>query len=502
MTREERAARIAELRRWVNEQHSEFEDEGFPPDVQEAWDTNNRELREHERVMGELEARDARIRDLATAEENRENGADLGATRGRATPALISRMTEAQVYDLSNIRFNPLNPGQGAHELRDRALRAVEVAHFAHPSADEARCRAHVSGLVRSESDEIELTPLARRILTTGHPDYRRAFGKIMSASLSGMGGFASLSPAEQRAVDAVRANMAVGSGATGGFAVPYVLDPTVIPTSNLSVNPFRAICRTEQITVNEWRGVTSAGVSAAYALEAAEATDNSPTLAQPPIVMNRAQCFIPVSIELTQDWGGLQGELASLIQDAKDDLEATKFTSGSGTNEPQGIITGATTTVTGTGGAASFVIGDLYAMEQALGPRFRPRAQWIANRFVYNKVRQFDTAGGAGLWMYVNQGLNNNVPRGGNTGAELLGYSANEDSAMLAVLTTGSKIAVLGDPRYYVIVDRIGMDIEVIPHLFGATSRYPTGQRGFYAFWRNSAKVMDVNAFRVLITA
>jgi HK97 family phage major capsid protein len=218
---------------------------------------------------------------------------------------------------------------------------------------------------------------------------------------------------------------------------------------------------------------------------------------------MVRANCFVPVSIELTQDWGALQSELANLIQDSKDDLEATKFVTGTGTNEPTGIVTGGTTTVTGTGGAATFVVGDLYAVEQALGPRFRPRAQWIGNRFTYNKARQFDTAGGANLLIYLPAGLANDVPRGGNMGQQLIGYPMNEASGVIAVLTTGSKILILGDPRYYIIVDRIGLDIEVIPHLFGAAQgNLPTGQRGFYAFWRNNARVLDPNAFRVLVTA
>jgi hypothetical protein len=34
MTREERAARVEELRRWIAEQNEEFRDEGFPADVQ------------------------------------------------------------------------------------------------------------------------------------------------------------------------------------------------------------------------------------------------------------------------------------------------------------------------------------------------------------------------------------------------------------------------------------------------------------------------------------
>ena len=48
-------------------------------------------------------------------------------------------------------------------------------------------------------------------------------------------------------------------------------------------------------------------------------------------------------------------------------------------------------------------------------------------------------------------------------------------------------------------IVDRIGLSVELIPHLFGANQR-PTGQRGLYAYWRISSKVVDANAFRALI--
>jgi hypothetical protein len=50
----------------------------------------------------------------------------------------------------------------------------------------------------------------------------------------------------------------------------------------------------------------------------------------------------------------------------------------------------------------------------------------------------------------------------------------------------------VLGDFRYFIIVDRIGMDVELIPHLFGASGR-PLGQRGIYAIWRNNSAVGDV---------
>jgi HK97 family phage major capsid protein len=505
LTRQERIDRVAELRRWIQTQHDEFRDESFPADVQDEWERNNTELREHEQVLKDLEARDARVLEVAQDPTSREGGSDQGLrNRPRATP-LVRNMSESEVYDTSTVRFNPMNPTSGQTELVERARRAVELAHFPaveHVGGDEARAKAHVEKLLkRGDDDDWQAGELARRVLATGSPSYKRAFAKMLSSSLRGMPGFANLTPDEMRAVEAVRA-LSVGTGASGGFAVPYQLDSTIIPTSNLSVNPYRAISNVEQISgTNEWRGVTSAGVTAAYATEGTEASDNSPTLAQPTLTTVRAQCFVPVSIELTQDWGAIQAELAGLIQDAKDDLEATQLSTGTGTNAPQGVITGATTLVN-TATAATFAVGDLYAMENALGPRFRPRAQWVANRAQYNRVRQFDTAGGANLWVYLAQGLQNNVPRGGNTGAELLGYAANECSALSSTNATGQKIAVLGDWRYYKIVDRIGMDIEIIPHLFGATNRFPTGQRGFYAFWRNMAKVLDPNAFRVLNVA
>jgi hypothetical protein len=47
------------------------------------------------------------------------------------------------------------------------------------------------------------------------------------------------------------------------------------------------------------------------------------------------------------------------------------------------------------------------------------------------------------------------------------------------------------------VIGDRLGMSFEIVPHLFGATNRFPTGQRGGYAIWRNDGRVKVANALR-----
>jgi predicted phage gp36 major capsid-like protein len=46
--------------------------------------------------------------------------------------------------------------------------------------------------------------------------------------------------------------------------------------------------------------------------------------------------------------------------------------------------------------------------------------------------------------------------------------------------------------------VDRIGVEIMYEPMVMGANQR-PTGQAGFFAFWRTGADVITSNAFKVL---
>jgi HK97 family phage major capsid protein len=85
--------------------------------------------------------------------------------------------------------------------------------------------------------------------------------------------------------------------------------------------------------------------------------------------------------------------------------------------------------------------------------------------------------------------------------GGDFLGWPVKEASTMATATTTGQKIVVAGDFKAsYRIIDRIGTSVELIQNLMGATG-YPTGQRGLYAFWRNSAVVQAPNALRYLVT-
>lgn len=476
MTVAEREQRQAEIRTRLQEMDAEFNGAVLPEERQTEWDSISAEYEEHTASIAAANARAARLAALAgtgTGGGHTEDGTPF------TPPNVIKQRSAADVYDITSLRRDARNIDDLARAMRDNALRAVELNHYDSARDTEANVRAQIESLLRR--NDTKDGELARRILQTGSDTYDRAFGKACLAGKTD-----GLSNEE-------RAALAVGVTTTGGFAVPFSLDPTVIMTNASVVNPVRQLARVIQISGKTWQGVTSAGISVARGAEAAEASDNSPTLAQPTLTPTRVQGFVPFSFEVDQDWGQMRGELGMMFDEAKDVEEATAFTTGSGVDpNPEGVITGVGAvggSVIAGGTAVAFGAAEVYSLVDALPPRHVANASFMANKKVYNKVRQFDTAGGANLWARIAEGRP----------SRLVDFPVYEASAMVSTITATSKVLLLGDFKKFLIVDKIGMSVELIPHLFGTANNFPTGQRGLYAVWRNSSKVIDPNAFRLL---
>jgi HK97 family phage major capsid protein len=375
---------------------------------------------------------------------------------------------EGEPVDASQVRPGRAVP-RHLQETRSRGLRAVERLSGELSAAATDRLEL----VVEHDMTGPEHGLTARYLAAAADPDYREAFGHLLADPT---GAHLRMTPKQHAALQAVNEVMseqrALGIGTQGGaYPVPAALDPTVNLTSDGSVNPLRQFARVETITSYIWNGVNSAGISAAYAAEFTEASDNSPTLTQPTVQPEKAQAFIPFSIEAGEDWGSFQSEMAVLFADAKDQLEATKFLSGAGhaSSEPQGLLVGATAVVT-SAATATFAVADLFSVVNALPERWQPNASIVASRAVLNKVRQFDTAGGASLWTTLGNG----------TPERLLGYQTSVYSAMSTQLTTtGASILTVGDFKQFLIVDRIGMNVEIVQHLFATANNRPYGARG-----------------------
>ena len=431
----------------------------FTEDEQREYDEGKSALAERTAIL----ARHAEVAELSKLPGHVERGASFDA------PNVIVRDNP---FDLSDLR--PLD----GTATRSQALRAIEAGAFA---KDAHRERAEE--LVRNLPTEA-----AVRVLATASPTYERAFGKLLQDP-SGV----SLS-ADERETFTRAASLTDNAG---GYAVPVIIDPTLILTSDGSANPFRRISRVVPITNGTWKGVSTAGVTAAFAAEASAITEGSPTLAQPTVTAHRAHAQINYSFEIGQDYPGFTSDMLMILQDAKDTLEATKFAvgAGDGSTEPFGIVTalaGGSSEINVAGSEGVFAAVDLYAMEEALGSRFRPNASFVANKAIYNKVRQFDTSGGASLWERIGAGMP----------SQLLGYNAYEASAMDGAwdvaATANNYITVLGDFRNYVIADRVGMSVEIAPHVVNGDGNF-TGQRALIAWWRVGGDSVNDAAFTLL---
>ena len=369
-------------------------------------------------------------------------------------------------------------------EDRSAALRAIE------DRSDDLTSQAgdRLEALVRRDAFGMD----ARYIAAISDPAYFRAFFKQLAG---GQGAGAVLEADEAEAMQKVGRSMheramAAGTGELGGFAVPFTLDPTILLTNDGAINPIRELATVTTILSTTWEGVSSAGVEAEFTAEATEAKDGAPKLAQPKITPDKAQIWVPFSIEIGADWIGIGTELARLFADAKAVKEAEVFATGKGSEAiPQGLVSGATELVE-TATKEVVVGADIYKLQEALGARFQPRATFLGTNTVANQIHRF-----------VAKGDTEDAALMGEDRASILGKPYREVSTMSSKTTTKKeRVLAYGDVASgYRIVDRLGLTVEVVQHVFGANQR-PTGERGLYAYFRVGADLVVPEAIQVLV--
>jgi HK97 family phage major capsid protein len=382
-------------------------------------------------------------------------------------------------WDLSEVRTYGRDRGETNAEYRARALSAVEKIKG---TSDDVR-----QAMTKIIEGYDEDGKLARQCLLTSSPAYTRAWAKLATNRQH------LLSGEEQSAISEARAMSLTDSA--GGYLVPFQLDPTVIITSAGSRNDIRQFARTVIATGDVWNGVSSGAVSWSWDAEGAEVSDDTTTFAQPTVAVHKAAGFVPITIEALQDEANVTAEVAKLLAFGKDSLEAAAFITGTGSGQPYGIVTAldGTSAEISPATAETFALADVYGTYDALPARHRGAASWLANNLIYSKIRQFDTAGGAGLWTTLGNG----------TPPQLLGRPNGEaeamDGSINAAATADNFVLAFGDFSNYVIADRIGMSVEFIPHLFHTSNNRPSGSRGWYAHYRVGANVVDPGAFKLL---
>ena len=422
---------------------------------------------------------------------------DLAITRideDRAVKEVFRRRPAAVKQAMAQIQYKSDDPygdvrRMSVPEARDAALRIL----------DDRNSAAHLRSDQKDEIDKQvrKSTDIARRILVTENDAYRTAWQKMVCHPM----GHTLLDDDERHALRAYEEYRAMSEGTTtaGGFGIPVFIDPSIILTAQGTENPFLQLARQVDVNTNQWKGVSSAGVTWHFNYaEGSAVSDDSPTLAQPTVPVYMARGFLPYSIELGQDYPGFADEMATLLSAGYDELLVNKFTAGAGSGslEPLGILTGLSAntnvrvalTTGGTMGA-----GDPYKVWQALPQRFRRKASWLMSVATNNQIRQLGTAN-------VYHAFTVNLP---DDWADTLFRRAVYESPYMSDFTTSTSstagIAVVGDFSNYLIARRGGMSVELVPMLFDVTNNRPTGQRGWFAYARIGGGSVNDLGFRLL---
>lgn len=432
---------------------------------QARWTAIESELDEVREELREAEEADARAERVA-ADRAKWNSLQVGSTGA----------THYAASDVARM---------GGSEARSAALRAIEsAAHL------EGHQRDYADQLVRSDTPDCRGDVIARYVALTECPEYRSAFMQLVADP------HPVLSAPEAAAVRAVREYRAASlSDASGGYGVPATLDSAIVLTAQGSANPLWNLATRKTITTDVWKGVSSDGSSWSWDTEASEVSDDAPTLGQPTITPHMARGFIPYSIEIGQDYPEFVAEMSRLLGEGFAELTAAAFVTGSGDGQPFGIVTALDANTNAefpTTTSGEFTYADVHAVWSALPDRARGNATWLAHPGTFSHLAAAgDTYGSRTASLDGSPSL-------------LRGRPVAESSYLdLFAATTGAQnIAVVGDFRKYYVIQRAGMSVETIPHLFGTTNNRPTGQRGLFAWARVGADSVDDTAFRLLQNA
>jgi HK97 family phage major capsid protein len=418
-----------------------------------------------------------------------EPGADTGYQAQRGTPEFMQRHDPFD--NLDAVRGNMVRSG----DLIARAMNSIEDYNKRHLLADE---RAETAvGRIRERPD------IARHALLTGSDDYLEAFRSYLN------------DPTGEGKRIAER-SLGIASGGVGGYLLPYILDPTIVLTNSGAANPYRRLSRVVQTTSNAWQGVNSAGVVSAWVNEGVASTDGFTNgVGQIQIYVKKAAAWVFGSYEAI---GGpnaagdtnFADQLPPLFADERDILEEAAFAIGTGGSANQGTPLGVLPAIAGTGSRVAAASGgaafsgtgsqpaqDIYSLQSGLGPRFRkkPSVGWLADISTINKARSLDVYGGSSFWANF----------GDDTPEQLLGKPIAESSSIPGTgagtgTGTGAAVLVYGSWEDFIIVDRVGASMIYEPMVKSSgNATMPSGDAGWYYFWRVGSGVTTANAFKYL---
>jgi HK97 family phage major capsid protein len=292
----------------------------------------------------------------------------------------------------------------------------------------------------------------------------------------------------------------------TGGyFAATDFLDELI--AYRLLISRMRAICRIQTTSAEKIQMPNLANdVTVYWASEQSSFSDSAdPTTSMIEIPVHEIRALLKVSQQNLEDSQfNLEDFMKTRMMLGFVKKEGAAFITGSGTGQPQGIMsfpTKATTSYSGgsagknnvydaipyvLSGAASGKINadDILNVKMDLKSDYDQGATYIFTRGTLNTIRLFKDSQNRPLWQ----------PFGGSNLPSTIYDTPYVEMPDMAEIASSAFPVAVGDFSYYMIVDRIQLAIRELDELFAVS-----GLIGFIARMRVGGQVLLSEAFRTL---
>jgi HK97 family phage major capsid protein len=285
-----------------------------------------------------------------------------------------------------------------------------------------------------------------------------------------------------------------VGTSTAGGYLVPEGFRAQIVEAQKAygSVQSESTVLNTATGATLPWPTNDDTGNVGALLAENTQATEQDLELGTADLgAYKYTSKIVRVSLEFLQDvdWMDSEAFLRRKFAERLGRIHNQHFTTGTGTAQPQGIVTGATSGVTAASGTA-ITYDELIDLEFSLDDAYResPNAAYMFNSAVLKATRKLKDSNGQYLWQPSVQAGTPNMLNGHR-------YVTNPDMAAPAI---GVKSVLFGDFEAGYVV-RLVKAFELIR----LNERYADfGQVGFIAFDRADGTVQDAAAYRALTQA
>ncbi len=216
--------------------------------------------------------------------------------------------------------------------------------------------------------------------------------------------GAQALEPEEARALRELRA-LGTGTGASGGYLVPKRI-ASAIETAMSRYNqilPYVTVLRTSSGEPFGIPTLDETSVKGELVAEGSATTQQDPTFGQKEL---KGYLFssklVPASLQLLQDSAiDLASYLGNILGQRVGRILNQYLTTGTGSNEPEGLQTGAPVGKQGaTGQTTSVTYEDLVDLIASVDQAYHPNARWMFNANTWAAVKKLKDGNGRPLWV------------------------------------------------------------------------------------------------------